>query len=133
MLKSFSRLTVLSLAVVMPIAANGADLKEAVPNDAYLAVWGQHNPERDYQSQYYQEVWDTIERTRIVDKTMAVIRKRLPERDREQFAQVLNTLSTALEPINWDGLTNCTEGVYTQKMNGPVAQHVAIHPWRARL
>ncbi|MEZ6062434.1 MAG: hypothetical protein R3C19_18985 [Planctomycetaceae bacterium] len=116
----------LVFAVPFSAMANAADLREAVPNDTFLAAWHQHNPERDYQSQYYQDIWDTVQETQIADKVMTVIERRMSERDLQKFQEVRRTLETALEPIQWNALVNCTESVYAQKMEIPTSQHLLM-------
>ena len=41
------------------------DVRRGVPDDVYLVVYGKHNPERDYQRKYYEEVWKTVQETQI--------------------------------------------------------------------
>lgn len=125
---SCSRFTLAALAALTSASGvvGAADLREAAPNDVYLATYHRHNPERDYQNVYYQDIWNTVQETKIFDKILTVIRRRIPENDREQFEGIRETLLKAMEPVKWDALSNCTESLYVQKMQAPVSQHIVM-------
>lgn len=110
--------------VVAPATAN--DLREAIPNDCFVAVWGKHNPERDYQKQYQQAIWQTIEETKIVEKFMSALQGNMSEQEVAQFEQVQAVLKGIAEPINWDAVGNVKETVYCQKLEGPMSQHLLM-------
>ncbi len=123
-----SRIVAIAIGLVIPMSslASAADLRDAVPNDAFLAAWHQHNPERDYQAQYYAEIWNTVQETQLADKIMTVIERRMSERDLEKFKAVRSALEKAVEPVQWAALANCTESVYAQKMEIPTSQHLVL-------
>lgn len=114
------------LAGLVAGPALATDLREAVPNDCYLAVWSKQNPERNYQRAYEQAVWDTIEETKIVERFFSALRGQMSDAEAEQFQQVQRVLSNALEPIDWEALGNTSESVYAQKMDAPYSQHLLM-------
>ena len=114
------------LAGLMVAPATANDLREAVPNDCFLAVWGKHNPERDYQKQYMAAVMETVEETKIVEKFMKALQGNMSEQESAQFEQMLTVLKGIVEPIDWDAVGDVKEAVYCQKMEGPSTQQLAM-------
>lgn len=106
--------------------ASATDLREAVPSDVYLATYHRHNPERDYQKQYWDDVWNTVEQTRLFPKLMQLIEDRLPQDARQQFSDVRKSITDALEPVNWQAIADCSESVYAQRMEIPTSQHLVL-------
>ena len=102
------------------------DLRRAVPADAYLAVYGKHNPERDFQREYYREVWKTVQETQIIERVVKIISSHLPEEDVEQAKSVLEELRKATAPIDFEAIMDCSEVVYAQTMQFPAAHHVVV-------
>ena len=104
-------------------------LMEAAPNDAYLAIYRKHNPERDYQKAYYAEIRQAIQETRIVDKFFAAIEKQVPAEEFAQFDAIKNQLLQAVSPIDWDAAMNSSESLYIQTMELPSTHHL----WMTRM
>lgn len=102
------------------------DLRRAVPADVYLAVYGKHNPERDFQNEYYREVWNTVQETRIIERMVKIVAARVPEDELEQAKSVLEEIRQAAAPIDLQGFLDCSEGVYAQTMQIPTAQHLVL-------
>ncbi|MCA9059705.1 MAG: hypothetical protein KDA85_14460 [Planctomycetaceae bacterium] len=115
-----------------PLAGEArADLRDAAPADAYLAMYYHQNPERDYQKPYYDAVFATIQETAICDKIVQVIQRRMSGNDAEQFRQVRAELAAAVEGIEWEKLRSTSEVLYVQRMpvdpgQIPAAQHLLI-------
>ncbi len=104
-----------------------ADLRDAVPNGVYMAVYARHNPERDYQRAYWKEVWKTVEETKIVNRTIKIITDRVAQSDVDQARKVLDELREAAAPIDWKAIEDCREFVYAQTMDvGAGAQNQVI-------
>ncbi len=110
--------------VAAPATAN--DLREAVPNDCFIAVWGKHNPERDYQKQYHAAIWETVQETQIVEKLIQAMQGNMSEQEVAQFEQMQTVLKGIVEPINWDAVSDVKETVYCQKLEGPMSQHLLM-------
>ena len=105
------------------------DLRRGVSNDVFLVVHAKHNPERDYQRKYYEEVWNTVQETQIIDRVLKIITSRLEEGQIEQAKGVMDELREATEPIKLEALLNCQEMVYAQLMQTtplPTSQHLLI-------
>ena len=120
----------IALAVRIGPPAAAADrpqdlnLQQAIPVDAFLAVYGKHNPERDFQREYYRQVWQTIQETRIVERTLKIITQRMSQDDLEQAQGVMNQLSEAVAPIDLEAVFNCEEIVYAQMLQFPTSHHL---------
>ena len=93
-----------------------ADLRRAVPADAYLAMHHKHNPERDYQRAYYEEIWNTIVETRIIERAVKIATDRLPEADVEKAKSIIDELRAAAGPFDLEAVSNAKEVVYAQFM-----------------
>jgi hypothetical protein len=121
--------TAITIAVLAPALQSkvaAQDLREAVPSDMFLAVHGKHNPERDYQREHYQAVWDTVEQSRIIERVTQIIQSRMSESDVEQMLAFRDRLKEAVSPIKLEELAELNEVVYAQKMEGPFTQNVLM-------
>lgn len=122
---------VFALVVIVSASATAAppsnvNLSRAIPNDAYLAVYAKHNPERDYQKKYYREVWETVEETQIIDKALKIITSKIPEEELNQASSVLKQLQEAVEPIDLQAILGAKESVYAQIMQFPQTHHLML-------
>lgn len=127
-MKRFVRATCLALlsTTLIPTVTVADGLMEAAPNDAYLAIYAKHNPERDYQQAYYADIRQTVEDTKIVEKFFAAIQKQVPPDQFAQFEMVKNQLLQAVAPINWDAAMDCSETLYIQTMEIPTTHHLVM-------
>jgi len=105
---------------------NAADLRDAAPPDAYLAIWGTQNPERDYMKVHEQAVWDEIARSKIFEKTLQIVQSHMSDGDAEQFLAVKSSLQNALAPVQWDKIRQASEVMYAQKTDGPTSLHLVL-------
>ncbi|WP_145944070.1 hypothetical protein [Fuerstiella marisgermanici] len=120
---------VLLVAAAAPAITNRAtaeDLRDALPPDVFLAVYGKHNSERDYQREHYAEVWNAVEETRIIEKTFQLIQARMAENDVGKMLAFRDTVKEALEPVQWKKLLELEEIIYGQKLDGPVGHSIVI-------
>jgi hypothetical protein len=102
------------------------DLRRAVPQDAYLALYHRHNPERDFQHAYLQEIYDTVQETRIIPRFLDILTSRIEEEHLEEAKSVIEQLRAALEPIDLYAILNSKEIVYAQTMQIPTSQHLVL-------
>lgn len=109
------------------------DLRRAVPNDVFLVVYGKHNPERDFQREYYKEVWKTAQDSKIVERAAKIVTSRLSPDDVAKAKAVLAEIETAAAPIKLEELADAKEVVYAQRMiystgevKMPVSQHLLL-------
>ncbi len=117
-------------------AAEAIDLRRGVPDDVFLVVYAKHNPERDYQKQYYEEVWKTVQDTQILDKALKIVTSRLEDEQLAHASNVVDQLREATKPIDMQAIINCQEMVYAQEMlmtdlgpqapSLPVSQHLVM-------
>lgn len=114
------------LAPALSQQAHAEDLKEAIPSDMFLAVHAKHNPERDYQADYYREIWKTVEQTRIVERIARMIQSKMADDDVSKMLAFRNSVREALKEVEWEQLTQCTEVAYGQKLQGVLTQNILI-------
>ncbi|MFW6168963.1 MAG: hypothetical protein ACODAD_00635 [Planctomycetota bacterium] len=117
-------------------AAQPLDLRQGVPDDVFLVVQKKHNPERDFQQAYYEEVWDTIRETRITERALEIATAQMGEDDQARVDRVIEEFREAAEPIDIRALINCEELIYAQRMLSwqpeelgpslPTSQHLAL-------
>ncbi|MFH1921324.1 MAG: hypothetical protein ABIP48_15775 [Planctomycetota bacterium] len=124
------RAPVVRLCVALLLCANCAvaaeqsqsvKLQRGVPADAFLAVYHRHNAERDFQRKYYEEVWRTVQETQIIERAVKIVTDRIPQDDLEKAQSVLDALSEAAAPIDFEAMLHCEEAVYAQFMEVPSA------------
>ena len=58
-------------------AAEPLDLRRGVPRDAYMVYQSMHNPERDFQKKYYNEVWKTVQDTQVIESALNILTSRM--------------------------------------------------------
>ncbi len=123
-------LLLVALQVASVRAADELDLRRGVPSDVYLVILAKHNPERDFQRKYYEEVWNTIQETQILEKALKIITSRMEEDQLEQANSVIEELREAVKPIDMQALADCKEMVYAQQMQmtslGPQAPSIPV-------
>ncbi|MBN1852384.1 MAG: hypothetical protein JW829_06655 [Pirellulales bacterium] len=123
-------LLVITSACLAAEPAASLDIRHAVPADAHLVIYGRHNPERDYQSAYLQDIWKTVEDERLFERlfehAIKIVTSRMQEDDLENAKSVLDDLKAALDPIDWGALANLEEIVYAQVMEIPVDHHFVL-------
>ncbi|MEO2020025.1 MAG: hypothetical protein ABGZ53_37310 [Fuerstiella sp.] len=117
-------LATLLVAAVGPALAG--DLSDAIPPDMYLAIYGKHNPERDYQKEYYNDIWKAVEKSNILERAVRMVQSRVAEDDVAQILAVRDSLRAAVKPIQWEQLADCREVAYGQKFEGVTTQHLLI-------
>ena len=108
------------------MTAEGADLRDAAPPEAYMAIWGKHNPERDFLKVHEQAVWDEIAKSKIIEKTLQIVQSHMSDGDAAQFLAIKSSLQNALAPVQWDKLANASEVMYAQTMEGPTSLHLLM-------
>lgn len=117
-------------------AAEPLDLRQGVPDDVFLVVQSKHNPERDFQKQYYEAVWQTFEQTEIAEQALRIATARLADEDLDQIKRVIAEFRQAAEPIDLRALADSEEVIYAQRMRFwqpeargpglPTSQHLAL-------
>jgi hypothetical protein len=132
-MRSVPLLAGITALVLAPLSAAFADqdldIRRAVPTDAYLALYAKHNPERDFQREHFENVWETVQQTRILPRLLEIVTENAPAEDMERANAVIAELKEAAAPIDFQEILNCKEMVYAQFMNAeriPTAQHLFV-------
>ena len=107
-------------------AAVETDLRRCVPVEAHLAIYGKHNPERDYQTAYMEEIFQTMRDEKLVERFLEIITSRMPEQKLNDVKGVYEEIREALSPADWDALVDCQRVVYAQQMQLPVNHHLVV-------
>jgi hypothetical protein len=103
-----------------------ADLRRAIPADAYLFVYSKHNPERDFQRAYFEDIWKTAQETQVVDRLIKIVTSRVGEEELAAAKGALDELRTAAEPIDFEAIVNAKEFAYAQEMGQMTANHLFL-------
>jgi hypothetical protein len=106
-------------------ASTTHDLRQIALTEAYMVVYGKHNPERDYQSAYLKEVWQTVLDEKIGERLLTIVTSRVPEEKLADARQVLAELQKAVEPVLTSDSLVCEESIYIQVMQLP-ANHQLV-------
>jgi hypothetical protein len=139
-MKRFIVVPCLALLVLVQQFASAAetgelDIRRAVPDNVYLLVYGKHNPERDFQAQYYEDVWQTVQETEIIQDVVNLVTKSLSDEDVEKASAVIDEIRGAAEPIDIKALADCQEIIYSQRFviaadqqqpSVPTADHLVL-------
>ena len=102
------------------------DLRQGVPQDAHLAIYGMNNPEREYQQQHLADVWATFQEEQIAARFLAALTSRVDEGQLDQARSVWDEIQTALEPIDYQALLDTEEVVYAQVMESVFNHHLVL-------
>ena len=121
----------IAVLLIAPVAVaqetlTAVDVRQGIPTDAHLAIYGKDNPERAYQKEHLAEVWQTFQDEKIAERFFSIITSRVSEEELNQARSVWDQIHTALEPIRLETLSNAEEGVYAQVMEGVFNQHLVI-------
>jgi hypothetical protein len=100
------------------------DIRKGIPADAYMAVYGQHNPEREYQREYQRQIWQTIKDERLSQRISDILINCLPTKEKETVASISEELQIIFEPVDWS--TEVTEVAYGQVMEVPQTHHLVL-------
>ncbi len=109
-------LVCLSFAAAVLGGEKQLDLRRGVPADAYLVAHRTHNSERDFQRKYYNEVWKTVEETRILERAVQIVVSRMSPDQLDKAKAVLQEIREAAAPIPLKALANAKEFLYAQTM-----------------
>lgn len=101
-------------------------IQQAVPDDAYLVVQGWHNPERDYQRAYLEDIWKTVQDEKLVERITDLITSHVSDEDLQTAQSAYHEVQDAVAPIDWKSLADCSEMVYAQVMEPPFTHHLAL-------
>lgn len=109
-----------------PQPARAAELTNAIPPEAHLFVIGWHNSERDYQTEYLRDAWETFQDERIGERLLDIVTSRMDADDLQKARDVWNELREAMSDVDFSALTEAEQVVVFQVMNGPVNQSTVV-------
>lgn len=104
--------------------ATQLDLRKAAPMDAFMAVHGMYNPERDYQQKYAAEVWQTVKDEQIIERILKIATSRMKAEDLANAEKVIDELRAAIDPVLSAEDFKIEEGVYAQVFMIPTSYHL---------
>jgi hypothetical protein len=102
------------------------DLRQAALPEAHMVVYGKHNPERDYQVAYMQDVWQTVLDEKIGERLLKIVTSRVPEEKFKDVTDLLNELKAAIDPTLTSESLTCEEVLYAQVMQLPSNNHLLL-------
>ena len=102
------------------------DVRKGVPTDAYIAVYAQHNPERDFQLQYAKQAWQIVQDEKLIERIAAIVMDRLPGEHKEAATSISDELKEIFDPVDWQAVADSPEVVYGQVMELPQTQHLVL-------
>ena len=117
---------VLALLIAPLVIADEAkfDIRNGIPADAYMAVYGRHNPEREYQREYEQRIWQTIQDERLPQQIFGIVIDCLATKEKETVTSISEELQTIFEPVDWSA--EVSEVAYGQVMEVPQTHHLVL-------
>jgi hypothetical protein len=102
------------------------NVRQGIPADAFLAVYGQRNPERDFQRDFAQAIWQTIADEKLPERVVALMMERLPGEQKETIDSITAELRTIFEPVDWSAVADSPEAAYGQVMEVPQTNHLLV-------
>ncbi len=114
-----------------PLTVFGGELPKSftlgkyVPADSWFMVHAVHNPERDYLGDHWQDVFDRLKESGLDKDIGSLIRKSIPESEREAFQGHWDTISTALRAVPWSKLGS-REIAFSQRMGAPMPKYLVL-------
>jgi hypothetical protein len=116
-------MAILAWGVAVLASDKTLDLRRAASPDAFLVVHRKHNPERDFQRKYLQDVWNTVEETQIIERAVKIIASRMSREDVDKAKAVLEEIRAAVAPIKLQALLDSKELLFVQEMR-PISEEI---------
>lgn len=100
-------------------------LVRAVPNDVFLCVAGQHNPEREFLDRYWGEVWDALKQSGVGEDLLELIGTFLDAEQNAEVQRLRERVSRLLEGVDWERLIG-GEVVFAERLSFQVSHNVSM-------
>lgn len=121
------KVSALGLSVGVPTQmALADDLRDAAPPGVFMAIYGKHNPERDYQKEHFKAVWEEVQKAKLHERVLQLIQSNMAEGDAEKFVAARDALRNAVAPIEMEKLLNSSEVLYAQQFEGPTSLQLLL-------
>ena len=108
-------------AVVVPATKERAEFTTAkfIPNDVflYVAAWP-NNPEREFLSDYWHEVFDALVQSGVGDDLLGLINSALDAEQAAEIERIKNRAQQLVDGVNWDKLLE-SESAFVERMDLP--------------
>lgn len=78
------------------------DIARGVPEGALVFAQWKHNPERDYLTPYYEDVWKAFQQSGIVEEAVRLLTASMPEKEREAIAAQWKGWTEILRKVDWE-------------------------------
>ena len=102
------------------------DVRKGIPTSAYLAVYGQRNPERDAQREYVKKIGQSVRDDKIVERALAIVLDQLPAEQKQSVASISDELTAIFDAVDWQVVADSPEVAYGQVMEMPQTQHILL-------
>src|SRR4051812_47105005 len=79
-------------------------IRNGIPMDAHMAMYGQHNPHRDYLRPYSKEIWKTIQDEKLPQRIFGLLTDSLPAKSKESAESVRDELHTIFDQVDWSAV-----------------------------
>ncbi len=94
-------------------------LAGAVPNDVYICVAGQHNPEREFLHEYWGEVLDALKQSGVGGDLLELIDSFLDAEQKAEVERLKQRASQLLAGVDWEELAG-KEMVFAERLAPPM-------------
>jgi tetratricopeptide (TPR) repeat protein len=116
-------LTAVLLAAAAMTPAQAAEQKftlaRAVPNDVFLYIAGQHNPEREFLDRYWDEVFEAAKECGAGEDLMDLISTLVGEEQMAEVERLKERASQLLAGVDWEQLAS-QETVFAERLPAPL-------------
>ena len=114
----------LRLTLASPLAAQEAerdpfDLARFAPADAFLVTGSEHNPDRQFLTDHWNRVWQTLAESEVPDDVLELLSTFSSEDERQEMQRVFDRFSTLLGAVDWAGLGS-GETLFVERLLEPM-------------
>jgi tetratricopeptide (TPR) repeat protein len=112
-------LLVASVAAPTYAADKPFTLAGAVPNDVFLCIAAQHNPEREFLENYWGEVFDALKHCGVGEDLLELIGSSLDAEQKAEVERLKQRASELLAGVDWEQLLG-QEMVFAERLSPPL-------------
>jgi hypothetical protein len=108
-----------ALSAASAPADDGIRLTEAVPDDVFLCVVTQHNPDRAFLDRYWGEVFDALVQTGVGDDVMELIGSFANAEQRAEIERLKGRALELIRGVDWKSLAS-KEMAFAERLPTPL-------------
>ena len=101
------------------------ELGKAVPADVCFYVHAVHNPEQDFLTKHWAEVWEAFEQSGFREALLDLIRTQLDQQDLETFDEFVSKATKLIKDVEWTKLAG-KEFVYSFRFRSLVPDYILL-------